>query len=176
MLRSMALGRCPYDDGAHEFVRGVCRLCLEEREALAKRAERGRLFELQHQSFMPVATTPTRIQRKRTKGWRMPEGTVYVGRPTQYGNPYVIGETYYVNEPFEFPLPTPREPGRYDHGLIVNRVDGPAQAVAYFDAWARTMIRRDKTWLRLLRGHDLACWCPLDQPCHADVLLELANA
>lgn len=26
-----------------------------------------------------------------------------------------------------------------------------------------------------LRGHDLACWCPLDQPCHADVLLELAN-
>ncbi|SII07108.1 Uncharacterised protein [Mycobacteroides abscessus subsp. abscessus] len=26
-----------------------------------------------------------------------------------------------------------------------------------------------------LAGHDLACWCPLDQPCHADVLLELAN-
>lgn len=26
-----------------------------------------------------------------------------------------------------------------------------------------------------LRGHDLACWCPLDQPCHADVLLEIAN-
>lgn len=30
--------------------------------------------------------------------------------------------------------------------------------------------------VRELRGHDLACWCPLDQPCHADVLLELANA
>jgi hypothetical protein len=26
-----------------------------------------------------------------------------------------------------------------------------------------------------IRGHDLACWCPLDHPCHADVLLELAN-
>ena len=26
-----------------------------------------------------------------------------------------------------------------------------------------------------LRGHNLACWCPLDQPCHTDVLLELAN-
>lgn len=26
-----------------------------------------------------------------------------------------------------------------------------------------------------LRGKDLACWCPLDQPCHADVLLEIAN-
>jgi hypothetical protein len=28
---------------------------------------------------------------------------------------------------------------------------------------------------RELRGWDLACYCPLDQPCHADVLLELAN-
>jgi hypothetical protein len=27
-----------------------------------------------------------------------------------------------------------------------------------------------------LRGKNLACWCRLDQPCHADVLLELANA
>jgi hypothetical protein len=26
-----------------------------------------------------------------------------------------------------------------------------------------------------LRGKNLACWCPLDQPCHADVLLEIAN-
>ena len=26
-----------------------------------------------------------------------------------------------------------------------------------------------------LRGRDLACWCPLDRPCHGDVLLELAN-
>jgi hypothetical protein len=27
-----------------------------------------------------------------------------------------------------------------------------------------------------LRGRDLACWCPLDEPCHADVLLEIVNA
>jgi hypothetical protein len=27
-----------------------------------------------------------------------------------------------------------------------------------------------------LAGHDLACWCPLDSPCHADILLEQANA
>jgi hypothetical protein len=26
-----------------------------------------------------------------------------------------------------------------------------------------------------LRGHDLACYCPLDEPCHADVLLDVAN-
>ena len=30
-------------------------------------------------------------------------------------------------------------------------------------------------YLAPLRGKNLACWCPLDQPCHADVLLELAN-
>jgi hypothetical protein len=31
-----------------------------------------------------------RIQRKRTKGWRMPEGVVYVGRGTQWGNPFKV--------------------------------------------------------------------------------------
>jgi hypothetical protein len=40
----------------------------------------------------------------------------------------------------------------------------------------REEIERNPDWLAPLRGHDLACWCPLDQPCHADVLLELANA
>jgi hypothetical protein len=29
-----------------------------------------------------------RIQRKRVRGWRMPPNTVYVGRPTRWGNPY----------------------------------------------------------------------------------------
>ena len=36
-------------------------------------------------------TAPKRIQRKRTKGWRMPEGAVYVGRGTKWGNPYPVG-------------------------------------------------------------------------------------
>lgn len=34
--------------------------------------------------------TPKRIQRKRSKGWRMPEGAVYVGRPTKWGNPFCV--------------------------------------------------------------------------------------
>lgn len=37
---------------------------------------------------------PKRIQRKRTKGWRMPENTIYVGRPSVYGNPYETAEEY----------------------------------------------------------------------------------
>jgi hypothetical protein len=90
---------------------------------------------------------PERIQRRRTKGWRMPEGAVYVGRPTRWGNPYPVWET-----------------------------GGPELAVAYYRAWLGT----DGAGLAVragweLRGRDLACWCPLDQPCHADVLLELAN-
>ena len=34
---------------------------------------------------------PVRIQ-KRSKGWKMPENTVYVGRPTKWGNPFVVGK------------------------------------------------------------------------------------
>lgn len=33
---------------------------------------------------------PKRIQRKRTKGWKMPENTVYVGRGSKWGNPYYV--------------------------------------------------------------------------------------
>ena len=35
---------------------------------------------------------PKRIQRKRTKGWRMPADAIYVGRPTKWGNPDKIGD------------------------------------------------------------------------------------
>ncbi len=31
------------------------------------------------------------------------------------------------------------------------------------------------TMLHALKGRDLACWCALDGPCHAEVLLVLAN-
>lgn len=102
-----------------------------------------------------------RIQRKRTKGWRMPEGAVYVGRPSAWGNPFSI------------------------KGWNCT----PETAVENFrDLLARAPIADENTlWLakagetvydtirRELAGKDLACWCPLDQPCHADVLLDLAN-
>lgn len=38
--------------------------------------------------------SPQRIQRKRTKGWRMPEGAIYVGRPSPWRNPFKVGEVY----------------------------------------------------------------------------------
>lgn len=97
---------------------------------------------------------PKRIQRKRTKGWRMPEGTMYVGRPTKWGNPWKVGE----RSPW-----APYEP--------MDR----AAAVAVYRYGIDTELGR---WLVRgeLAGKDLACWCPLSSPCHADVLLEIANA
>ena len=93
---------------------------------------------------------PVRIQRQRTKGWKVPEGAVYVGRPTVFGNPYKVGDPY-----------------------VLGTIADSAFAVRLFQTYARIGIRLGD--IRSLRGKDLCCWCPLDQPCHADVLLELAN-
>jgi hypothetical protein len=104
---------------------------------------------------------PRRIQMKRTKGWRKPEGAVYVGRPTRWGNPYVVGGVYVRG--WNNPLST-------DYG----HVEDAAMAVRLYRRWLFN-ARRSEGLVPELRGKDLACWCPLDQPCHADVLLELAN-
>jgi hypothetical protein len=103
----------------------------------------------------PVYTPgPKRIQRKRTRGWRMPEGAVYVGRPTMWGNVW-----------------------RFNPKSATSR----RVAVHHYRGWAEVFFAspaKDYSMIAAIeriRGRDLACWCPLDQPCHADVLLELAN-
>ena len=101
---------------------------------------------------------PKRIQRRRTKGWRMPPGAVYVGRPSQWGNPFRVGT--WVNLPI-----TGRE-------AVYNR----ARAVVLFRDWFNLATRLQEVARVELRGKDLVCWCPLDEPCHADVLLEWANS
>lgn len=53
------------------------------------------------------------------------------------------------------------------------RVVKPSQRLSAV-AWFETHVA-PKLDVSELRGKDLACWCPLDQPCHADVLLRLAN-
>jgi len=123
--------------------------------------------------------SPVRIQRRRTKGWRMPEGAVYVGRPTKWANPYRVGDWATVHgedsqgriEEIVIPVTAAMavEAFRLQWEIRLEPFNGLADAedVAYVAA------RRAE--LEQLRGKDLACWCPLDQPCHADVLLELAN-
>lgn len=100
---------------------------------------------------------PKRIQLKRSKGWRKPDGAVVVARPSKWGNPFVIaadtpGDRAAAVENFRRWL-------RGENGLGIDPAKGLALAQS----------------LHELRGKDLCCWCPLDKACHADVLLELAN-
>ncbi|MCA3256251.1 DUF4326 domain-containing protein [Bradyrhizobium sp.] len=106
---------------------------------------------------MADGQTPKRILLSRAKGWRLPENTVVVARPSKWGNPYPVT----ARNGFH-----PKEAG-YTR----------AQAIDAFRALLGSFD--EPTWQRdihELRGKNLACWCPLDEPCHADVLLELANA
>lgn len=73
----------------------------------------------------------------------MSPNTVYVGRPTKWGNPWTI-----------------KEYGRED-------------ALRLYESWLREEILLDPDFLEPLKGKDLACWCPLDKPCHADVILKV---
>jgi hypothetical protein len=90
---------------------------------------------------------PRRLQLRRTKGWRTPEGAVVVARPTKWGNPHRLR----------------------DHA--------PADAVERYRAdllSGRLRVSVDDV-RRELRGRDLVCWCRPDRACHADVLLAVAN-
>ena len=116
-----------------------------------------------------VVSAPKRIQRSRSKGWRMPEGAVYVGRPTKWGNPYWIGSNLpevFVTDGLTVLWSTPRadDASRRAREFAVRRFRDRLEAE-----------NPSLFWFEELRGKDLACWCPLDEPCHADVLLEWAN-
>ena len=100
---------------------------------------------------LAAASRPRRIRwRGRQPGWRKPEGAIYVGRPSRWGNPFKVG-----NDAGELVA-------RYRTWLLdPNRRDGDGPSIAE--------IRHE------LRGRDLGCWCDFDQPWHADVLLKVAN-
>lgn len=104
---------------------------------------------------------PVRIQLSRAKGWRMPPNTVKVDRSTRWGNPHTVADA--------------REAG-------YTGTDAELRAMCVDEF--RAMLA-DRPWaealdypvdLSPLRGKNLACWCRQGEPCHADVLLELANA
>jgi hypothetical protein len=109
---------------------------------------------------------PKRIRLSRAKGWRKPEGAVVVARPSKWGNPFTIA-------------------GAREAGYEGTDEELRAMCVSQYRAWlcdpeVEWAHGADKAhWIiehvSELAGRDLACWCPLDRPCHADVLLELAN-
>lgn len=110
--------------------------------------------------------TPQRIQLSRTKGWRMPENTVKVSRPGKWGNPFKATDQYIAG------------PAGEKQGLKPGDAIGAAGAVvAYRNALEKLFKTSPASRLQLLelRGKNLACWCKIGAPCHADVLLELAS-
>jgi len=98
---------------------------------------------------------PRRIVRSRKRGFRMPENTVYVGRPSKWGNPYQVKN------------------GDNESAVRAFR----AELEWYLSGKGCKEEKTDqvKKGLAELRGKNLACWCKLSEACHADVLLELAN-
>jgi hypothetical protein len=106
-------------------------------------------------------TAPRRIQRRRAKGWRLPEGAVIVDRSTPWGNPFVAGRDGTSVEVVDL--------YRYLLVGLVCASHGPS--VDEQMAARRHVVAH----LEEIRGRDLACWCRPGAPCHADVLLDLAN-
>lgn len=100
---------------------------------------------------------PVRIQRKRSRGWQMPPNTVYVGRPTKWGNPFIVGR--------KNPYGTITKDRRHAWHIYLGFAPLCEELVAAAQAE--------------LKGKNLACWCPIDNPyedcCHAAVLLKIAN-
>ena len=110
----------------------------------------------------------------------MPEGAIYVGRPTEWGNSAKVGDCgecrWGDHEGEHQPMTAADAVWEYRIGW---------EAMVYAEANVGLMTPEELRMTGVsgvqvdlfesIRGHDLVCWCPLDQPCHADVLLELAN-
>lgn len=110
-----------------------------------------------------VRVSPVRIRRSRVKGSRLQSPNALpiavVSRPSKWGNPYSAALAH-VHETQKAALRA-ASVAQFRHALLTR---DPALGFSVDD------VRRE------LSGKNLACWCPLDEPCHADVLLEVANA
>jgi hypothetical protein len=108
-----------------------------------------RLLALLETTRRREMTVPVRVQRKRTKGFNLqkasPNGlpVVYVGRPTRWGNPFALAD--YSRE----------------------------ESIRRYAKWLRKKLQEDPAFLDPLKGKNLACFCPLDKACHADVILAM---
>lgn len=119
---------------------------------------------------------PERIQLRRTPGWRKPAGAVVVSRPSRWGNPYRVVQASYDRMLGEYLWTVTAPPGLppFFAGEY-SRTEAAALAVKLYRRGITGSQARIEDLTPLLRGKDLCCWCRTDQPCHADVLLELAN-
>jgi len=103
----------------------------------------------------------------------MPDNSIYVGRPTKFGNPFklVDGTIFYycINRTILSPWII------YDHGKSDYILE---DLIYYYELWITGKLTDsiglpDLPDIKELRGKDLVCWCPLEKPCHVDVLIKL---
>lgn len=114
---------------------------------------------------------PIRVQLKRTKGWRIPTNTVNVARPGRFGNPLTIANAIEAGFARDKAEAHPFVVECFREWLLYKNIGREWWSGPKSDACKTRII----SGLPSLRGKNLACWCALDKPCHADVLLELAN-
>lgn len=103
----------------------------------------------------------TRVQRKRTKGFRLPPDTVCVSRPSKLGNPFDWTDLV----------------GRVGERVAKkNAVRFFRDAIAHPEKYPTTTIpSREVIRFALRNARHVACWCRLDEPCHGDVLIAIAG-
>lgn len=120
--------------------------------------------------------TPTRIQRRRVKGWKAPEGAVYVGRGTKWGNPFVVRGPFSIYSMMEVrPVWIVARDG-VDVATLHSKEDAQKVAVERYEMLIKGGRGPSPERIRAaLRGKTLMCWCEEGTPCHADSLLRIAN-
>jgi hypothetical protein len=111
---------------------------------------------------------PKRVQLSRAKGFKLPFRTVKVDRTTRFGNPYRIGESVDMKQVRKWGWNLSPEGRKHVCADAAEAVAKFSHAL-FWDVAIHDFVRNE------LAGKDLACWCPLDQPCHADALLRIAN-
>ena len=124
---------------------------------------------------------PLRIQRKRTNGYRLPAGAVVVTRPTKWGNPFIVDfiDGGWVVRSYNGDMKTVGYPTenhakagcvRLYRAYLDNDGTQPGAIRDEGGAFLKQLAKDE------LRGKQLACYCSLTAPCHADVLCEIANS
>lgn len=143
----------------------------------------------QHAPLIAAPRRPARIQMTRQRPWRADHpDAVIVARPTKWGNPFAAkipaSDRGGPGEAGQATMTRQMLADEYREWLLVPTTKWANRPESAQGDTARTSLmgvpfagRPTLDEIRAdLAGRDLACWCPLDQPCHADVLLELANA
>lgn len=113
---------------------------------------------------------PVRLRLSRAKGFDLQAASlafnglsaVVVARPSRWGNPLKVGKRFECA----------------DYGVVIPEITPEIAVKLFREVWARRLEDGPaaQAVLKGLRGKNLACWCALDAPCHADVLLELTNS